>query len=288
MKKTLITLMAFAIASLSYAQDIFYPENNPTPEESTDSSTVTSLADIIGAQSNLQSRADNYSHYKKIWGMNTFFNLSYNTTKFDSKELPTSANGKYADEYDNSVGFGMQWGHFYNFHKKPIGTVLFIGLDYTWLDLNANHFSASNKPIAYEFANDNKTFNMPWYNEKWTFDYGMSLGPSLTFYPFTSLGKKGTDNIRIQFYYHVGYSVALASINKVPKGADPTKTSTQMAFGQGFWTSFGMNLSWNLIGVGYEWRSGSSYKFNSIDSDFKTGNVKFKQNTNRLYLQFRF
>ncbi len=285
MKKLLFSIYALFIVCAGYAQDDYLPEEI----EEMDSTEVTSLEDIINSQNILKQKTDNDSHYSTIWGRNTFFNISYNTTTLSSKELP-SASGEYTGEYNNKLGLGLQWGHTYNFHKKPIGDVLFIGLDYSWLDLNVNLYDQEDKPLSYEIG-DSDPYNMPWFNKKWAADYGMSLGPSLTLYPFTSLRKSGTDNIRLQVYYHVGYSLGLTFISDVEtpkKTASSSKESTEIAWGHGLFTSFGFNLTWKFVGLGYEARRGSNYQFKNFNSDFDTDATEFKQTTNRIYIQFRF
>ena len=307
MKKSLFLFLMLAFSSIGFAQDDYVPEavDNYVPEALADTVAVLSVDDIIKEQTSQSQASHTDSYYKKVWGRNTFFNISMNSTKFESKELPTANTdgtlGKIPGKFDNTL-LGLQWGHTYNFHKKPIGQVLFIGLDYSWLDFNLSKFDSSNLPgFNFDKITDvdvtDVRYPLPWNHKMWMADYGMSLGPSLTLYPFTSLGKKGTDEIRLQLYFHVGYTFSGAIINDVEDvdelgsysstATDP-KTKTEVAWGHGLFTSFGFNLTWKFVGLGYEVRNASNMKYKSVNSDFKTGDTKFEQTINRFYLQFRF
>ena len=245
--------------------------------------TITTLNDIIAMESESTKNNVNISRLRDTWGQNTFLNISYNTTKLSSEEFPTTT-GPYDYEFDNKLGVGLQWGHTFNFHKNPLGNVLFIGIDYTWMDLNYNSFDES-APHA-SFTRGEQILNMPWHLKKTSIDYGMSLGPSLTFYPFTTTNSSGAQKVRLQLYFHVGYEVGATFISDVVnKSGDK---SSQTTWGHGLFTAFGGNLSWSFIGVGYEMRNANSLNYNYIDDEFDTGKLKLKQQTNRLYLQFRF
>lgn len=315
MKKSLFLCALLACSNMGFAQDDYVPEavDNYVPEAlAVDTvESVSSVDDIIKMNTDLDRTKHTDSHYNEVWGRNTFFNMSYNNTTFESKEFPTANNdGSLGDplygKFKNQFGFGLQWGHTYNFHKKPIGDVLFVGLDYSWLDFNLNKYK-EDQLTGYNFGkvkmDDKERYPLPWGNEMFTFDYGMSVGPSLTMYPFTALGKKGTDEIRLQLYFHVGYAISMAFIKDVEdvddsgtsyyygssssSSKEPDKT-TEMALGHGLFTSFGVNLTWKFIGLGYEARRGANYKYRSLATKFKTGDIKSEQMVNRFYLQFRF
>lgn len=305
MKKIYLLCVLLSCSSMGFAQDDYVPEavDSYVPEVLSDSTDATpSIADIIKEQTGRSQITYTDSHYEKVWGRNTYFNISYINTSFESKQLPSAtedgALATLTGKFENSFGFGLQWGHTYNFHKKPIGDVLFIGLDYSWLDLNLNKYKETELIKCKEIKMDGGSkFPLPWGNEMWMFDYGMSLGPSLTLYPFTALRRNGTDEIRLQFYSHVGYSVGLAVINDVPEivkgyssssSVSTENTKTEIAWGHGLIISIGFNLTWKFVGLGYEWRKGTNLKYKSVNSDFRVNDPKFKQTINRFYLQFRF
>ena len=219
-----------------------------------------------------------------IWKKNTYLNISYNNTSFSSNEFPTQ-DGMYEDKYDSKYGLGLQYGKTFLFHKKPIGDVLFIGLDYTGIDLNYNVFEKSD-PAPQYFRGERTPYNLPWHNKKLSLDYAMMAGPSLTIYPFTALGYDATDRIRIQLYYHLGYNVGMTFVKDVEEKKGELGTDHEL--GHGFLTSFGFNVTWDFVGIGYESRRASRNRVQSVDDDYKSSSIDTKQTTNRIYLQFRF
>lgn len=272
MKKIIISLFAlFGVLSA-------------TATEANDTTTMTTLSDIIAMESQSTINNDNTSRLRSLWSKNTYFNISYNTTKLSSKEFP-SQKGAFEKEYKNTLGVGLQWGQTFNFHKKPLGNVVFIGLDYTWMDLNFNQYDATDTvPSLYERGD--QVLYMPWHNKKMSLDYGMSVGPSLTFYPFVPTHNAGAEKVRLQFYFHVGYSVGGTIIKDVvDKNGDK---KSKVAWGHGLFTSYGANLTWNFIGLGYEWRNDNSLNYKNVNKEFDTGKMKLKEKTSRVYLQFRF
>lgn len=251
----------------------------------TTSTTVASLDDIIAMETQSQNKNNITMRLQDQWSKNTFLNVSYNMTKMSSKEFPSTAT-KFSNEFDNNLGLGIQMGHTFNFHRYPLGSVLFIGLDYTWMDLNFNKYKKSDTPAAYSLGE--QVLNMPWHNEKMSINYGMSVGPSLTLYPFTSLQNSGTDKIRLQLYFHLGYDVAYYQIKDVPEKAGSQETGKRGAWGHGMYTAFGGNITWDFIGLGVECRNDNSINCKPMDDIYNTGKFKLKEKVTRLYLQFRF
>lgn len=274
--KLLMFLLSFGAAIVCVAQNDY--------SQSHDTISVTSLDDIINTESQLYTGRGDLMHYRGIWGKNSYVKIGYNTTTLSSTEFPT-VDGKYDGKYDNSWGLGFQYGHVFNFHKNPIGDVLFIGLDYTGIDLNVNRYNETKADMKYEFGNE-KPYCLPWHNKKWLIDYSMLLGPSLTLYPFTSLRKNGTDNIRLQLYFQIGYNVGIAVINDVL--TKNNKTENPVAFGHGFTTNFGFNATWDFVGIGYESNTISNMTYEAVDSEYKTGSFNAKRTISRVYIQFRF
>lgn len=269
MKKLFFSLFTFACVLTGNAM------------ESGDTTRVTTLNDIIAQESKSKTDVKYDQHLRNVWSKNTFFNISYNKTKLSSKEFPTAlTDNGFAAEYKCDWGVGIQWGQTFNFHKKALGNVVFIGLDYTWMDVNFNQYKASAEPAEY-VKGLSSTGLMPWHNKKMTIDYGMSVGPSLTFYPFTPLHKNASDNIRLQGYFHVGYKAAGFMIKDNDK-------KNQFAWGHGLYTAFGGNLTFNAIGIGIDIRNDNNINVKHAKKDFGDKKMKFKEKTTRLYIQFRF
>ncbi len=271
MKKFFVTL--FALVSIL---GVSATESNDT--------TMTTLSDIIAMESQSKYNNDNATRLKGIWSKTKYFNISYNTTKMSSEDFPMPGFRGVNLEFKNKLGVGLQWGRTFNFHKRPLGDIVYIGLDYTWMDLNFNQYN-------YDTISIDNIFNpeehyLPWNHKKMTLDYGMSIGPSLTFYPFTPIHSDITDKIRFNFYFHVGYCASGTLIKDV-HGSDG-KTKEQFAWGHGLYTSYGGSLTWNSIGIGYEWRDDSKLTYKAAKKDFDSGDMKIKQKITRVYLQFRF
>ena len=280
MKKFFFTLITAACAMTAFAME----GNGNSNLASGDTTGVMTLEQIIAQESRSKYVNDYTESLRSVWGKNTFLNLIYNTShKMSSDEFPSIALDRYHNEFKPKWGVGLEWGHTYNFHKKPIGQVLFIGLDYTWMDLKFNMFEKIDNPI---YTDDDKLQNLPWHNEKMVLGYGMTLGPSLTFYPFTPLHKSGANKVRLQLYYHVGYGIEGAMIKDAV--VDGSKLKNGFAYGHGLYMSFGANLSWDFVGIGYEIRNDKEIRYKATDKTYDSGTMKMKEETNRLYLQFRF
>jgi len=250
---------------------------------SSDTVSVMTLDQIIEQESKTQSDNKYVDDLLSAWKRNMYLNLIYNVShEMSSKEFP-SASGPFSNEFKSKWGLGLEWGKTFNFHRNPLGSVLFIGLDYTWMDLKFNKFEKSVAPVDYSIGVNG--YNMPWHYEKMSFGYGMSLGPSLTVYPFTSI-RNSANQIRLHLYFHVGYGIEGTVIkDAIVNGSD---VKNGFAYGHGLYTSFGGNLSWKSIGVGYEMRNDGNLKYKVTDTNYDTGSLKIKEKTGRLYLQFRF
>ena len=126
MKKFLFSLFTFACVLTGNAM------------ESGDTTRVTTLNDIIAQESKSKTDVKYDQHLRNVWSKNTYFNISYNKTTLSSDEFPIGGGQGRHNEFENDLGVGLQWGQTFNFHKKALGNVLFLGLDYTWMDLNFN------------------------------------------------------------------------------------------------------------------------------------------------------
>lgn len=244
----------------------------------------TAVGQIIAMEDLNKSRDNDDNGLSSIWGKTTFLNISYNKTKFKSTEFPSTA-GAFEKEYENEWGVGLQWGRTFNLHRNPLGSVLFFGLDFTWLDMNVNKYKKVTLPDGV-YTRGEQVWNLPWHHEKLSLNYGMSLGPSLTLYPFTSPDNSGSSKVRLQVYCHVGYGIEGVMLRDVM--TEKRESQNEYAYGHGLYMSYGASLSWNFIGVGYEFRHDNSLKFKAVETEFDTGKMKAKEKTSRVYLQFRF
>ncbi len=252
---------------------------------------IKDMDDIIEVETSAKVKEADESHYASVWSRKSFFNISSNSVTFMSSNFPTK-DGVYFGEFDSSAGIGIQVGHTYDFHKKALGGVVFLGLDYTWLDLNYAQFKHSDEAPDYVYndysSTGEKKYNLPWHNKKQIINYGMSVGPSLTLYPFTAIHNKYTDHFRIQIYWHIGYDLGLGIIKDVNSGYDED-AERKYAYFHGLFRTWGFNVTWKSIGFGYESRRGKNYKFQAFDEEYQTEDpFKGRLKNNRFYIQFRF
>lgn len=309
MKKTFFTLLALFATSLGcHAQELL---------DDDEADDVVSLSEITRAISdNVVGKKDEETKLKS-WKRKTFFRISYNKTNFnglDDKLAPdftddngqlmldgTNAGNEFYD-YKSKTAVSIQWGKNISLHKKAIANTVRFALDFTWIDLNWNNYEASYSKDDKKYDNE-KTFQgtsdgysythhfLPWGMQKDEVNYGMSLGPSITIAPFGMLTNKHLMSIHLQAYYHFGYSGSVILLNEKADFMTirPKRTSMDIAWGHGYNTSYGFNLSWKAIGVGFEKRNCNKIKYKSKETDeFGSQQYSFNMKNTRFYLTFNF
>lgn len=301
MGRILLTAMALFVTVCASAQVNSISRSNPVLDADEDTTQTTTINDIIAMQQKVLISSDTEKHFDKVWGRRKYRNFSYNSSKLKSKEAVALGTGKSKDlDFKSDWGFGIEMGTNYRLHK-PISNLVSISLDYTWFDLNLNHFKAEDNATydsSDEFKKDGESyFYMPWDAlEKYEVNYGMMVGPSLTVAPFTSLASNNLHFFKIQLYYHLGYRFSTIFFkNDKSKDTsnnteleDELKSTFKGEYGTGFYTKFGFNISWKTIGLGYEHSSGSlNYKPYNKDTFGKEKN-KFTLGSSRIFLQLRF
>lgn len=275
MKKIYITLMA-AVLITAGAQ----------AQETSDTVAFESFDDVVKRETATKSQQENDAEHLTLWDKRSYLDISYTSNTLESSEFP-SANGMYDASYKSKAGINLQYGHTYDFHKKPIANMLFIGINYTGIDLNYAKYDAASKPQGF-YQGDDAPYSVGWYNKKQTVDYGMALGPAVTVYPFAPLGCLATDKIRFQMYFQIGYNARLTIIDDVLGNPSKDATKTMYTFAHGMTTKFGFSLTWDFVGLGYEIWNASKLTNITFSEDYDTGNFKSKARSSRLFLQFRF
>ena len=130
----------------------------------------------------------------------------------------------------------------------------------------------------------------------------MTLGPSVTIAPFVPLGIKQLDYLKIQAYYHIGYSASfLYTVNEgdfdsnknAEKNTDQygdyekMKSNLKLQWGHGMTSTFGFNIFWKRVGIGYE-RTTGTFKYKNFNTDdFSKVKTKFTNEYSRIYLTIR-
>ena len=110
------------------AQD-FYDSDAVIFDAKEDSTTSTSIADIINIRMQTDYNHQYVEHTKIVWKRKTFFDMNYiNSTLRAVSALPvayegTSPSGQEltvpeGTEFKSDWGVGIKWGHNFNLHKK--------------------------------------------------------------------------------------------------------------------------------------------------------------------------
>jgi hypothetical protein len=305
MKRKLIFILTCLLSTAVFAQ-VENDDNKVVIDWSEDSTDITTIQDIIKVQQQVTNRNVTEQHFADVWGRRGYFNFSYNTTKLSPKgNYRNGLDNDYVGELKSNWGASIQYGRSYRLHKKPIGNVALFNIDYTGIDLNVNHFEAigngtykynsSIKHTEKEDGKDSKYYNLPWNMEKYEVNYGMTLGPSLTLAPFNLLSGNGLHYIKFNVFYHIGYNISMIyspndkKLDENQSGEDfqAMESNLKMAWGHGMMQSFGFNISWKAIGIGFEHRS-STIKYKAVNTkDFGKNEYEFSSATNRISLQIR-
>lgn len=305
MKRKLIFILTCLLSTAVFAQ-VENDDNKVVIDWSEDSTDITTIQDIIKVQQQVTNRNVTEQHFADVWGRRGYFNFSYNTTKLSPKgNYRNGLDNDYVGELKSNWGASIQYGRSYRLHKKPIGNVALFNIDYTGIDLNVNHFEAIgngtykyNSSITHtekEDGKDSEYYNLPWNMEKYEVNYGMTLGPSLTLAPFNLLSGNGLHYIKFNVFYHIGYNISMIyspndkKLDENQSGEDfqAMESNLKMAWGHGMMQSFGFNISWKAIGIGFEHRS-STIKYKAVNTkDFGKNEYEFSSATNRISLQIR-
>lgn len=317
--KAFIIAASMACACTAQAQDI---NSIPNLDLEEDSTGVASVSDIVKMQQEVLSNKQAGKHFQNVWKRRSFFNMSWTESKMKCKQ--DDDENLRGLEFKSDWGVTLQSGTNYRLHKKPIAKMINIALDYSWLNLNVNHIKAgepavtedgkkylynstdrNRKVVPGESGKTDEYYVYPWKLEKYEANYGMTLGPSITIAPFVPLGVKQLDYLKIQAYYHIGYSASfLYTLNKEELDLNQTtiltgdnrdayesyttmKDNLKLQWGHGMTSTFGFNIFWKRVGIGYE-RTTGTFKYKNFNTkDFGRDKTKFTNEYSRIYLTIR-
>lgn len=304
--KAFIIAASMACACTAQAQDI---NSIPNLDLEEDSTGVASVSDIVKMQQEVLSNKQAGKHFQNVWKRRSFFNMSWTESKMKCED-------KTIGDFKSDWGVTLQSGTNYRLHKKPIAKMINIALDYSWLNLNVNHIkdadhedgeflynSTKRNVVSGESGKTDEYYVYPWKLEKYEANYGMTLGPSITIAPFVPLGVKQLDYLKIQAYYHIGYSASfLYTLNKEKfdenqnpsqsnadayKDYNTMKDNLKLQWGHGMTSTFGFNIFWKRVGIGYE-RTTGTFKYKNFNTgDFGRDKTKFTNEYSRIYLTIR-
>ncbi len=305
MKKKLTLSLACLLAISVYGQDINNQDllNNVNWKE--DSTEITTIDDIVKMQQDVTNKKFKASHYREVWSRKGYFNIGYNTTTLTPDEdIATGVGEGLVPDFKSSWGISIQAGRSYALHKTPIANILQFNMDFSYIDLNVNHFKQEGDGknlYDSKLLDRDGNFYTPWNLEKYDFNIGMAVGPSVSVAPFTATSVAALHHVKFNAFFHVGYHASLLWMMN-DSNADANQETEdyilkemhkmmgdnlKLDLGHGLITSFGFSVNWKFIGVGYEHRSGA-LKYKSLSTkDFGSDTYKFKSSTNRIFIQFR-
>ena len=236
----------------------------------------------------------NYDQLEKRWKRRKFWNFGYSVPTLERTD------GTFMD-WEPDFAVSVQNGRTAFFHKKPLGGMVKIGLDYSFLDityskLNLKHIESAevgdNTSIPSdpsvsdgfdEIVSDDPSgsilsavgFNIGMHK----IDETLSVGPRIAINP--------VDHLMIGAYFHGGFTMSGIYENE------------NFSYGFGYTLSTGLCVSYKVIGFGFEYLCGKvKYKqinFDEMDVDelsfsemFSSESFRLKHSGPRFYVSFRF
>ena len=239
----------------------------------------------------------NYDQLEKRWNRRKFWNIGYSVPTLERRD------GTFMD-WEADYAVSVKNGRSLYFHKKPLGGMVKIGLDYSLLDityskLQLKHIegvaagedtSLPSDPSAPSVSDgfdeivsedpsgsilDLLGFNLGMHKLDQTF----SVGPRITVNPI--------DHFMVGVYFHGGFT------------ASGILENDNFSYGFGHTLASGLCVSYKVIGVGFEYLWGkvkyNQIDFEEIDGDnlsfsemFSSESFSLKHKGPRFYVSFRF
>ena len=239
----------------------------------------------------------NYDQLEKRWKRRKFWNIGYSVPTLERRD------GTFMD-WEADYAVSVKNGRSLYFHKKPLGGMVKIGLDYSLLDityskLQLKHIegvaagedtSLPSDPSAPSVSDgfdeivsedpsgsvlDLLGFNLGMHKLDQTF----SVGPRITVNPI--------DHLMVGVYFHGGFTLSGIFEND------------NFSYGFGHTLASGLCVSYKVIGVGFEYLWGkvkyNQIDFEEIDGDnlsfsemFSSESFSLKHKGPKFYVSFRF
>ena len=239
----------------------------------------------------------NYDQLEKRWKRRKFWNFGYSVPTLERRD------GTFMD-WEADYAVSVKNGRSLYFHKKPLGGMVKIGLDYSLLDITYSKLQL--KHIEGVAAGEDTSFpsdpSAPSVSDGFDeivsedpsgsvldllgFNLGMhkldqtfSVGPRITVNPI--------DHLMVGVYFHGGFTLSGIFEND------------NFSYGFGHTLASGLCVSYKVIGVGFEYLWGkvkyNQIDFEEIDGDnlsfsemFSSESFSLKHKGPRFYVSFRF
>ena len=303
-KKIILSAFALMCAVFSYAQGSVTGDDEPLNIDE-DTTSVSSLDEIVKTQEMVYTKKFRDKVVQNVWKRKSSFSVAYTTTNLEGDlQMYNSTKDAYEpvnQKFENDWGLTMKIATTVRFHKRPIADIVSFGLDYSLLDLSVNHYKELEGDKLYKSSEtwmediDGKIRNphyIPWGLQMYNFTYGMNLGPSIGVAPFARFKNPQLAHLRLHLYFNVGYraSLLLMKGNDDKDAAQPhdekVKESSKLQWGHGFYTMFGVRMSWKGIGIGYELVNGSQ-NYKSVETEiYGSRTNKLKESSHRIVLSY--
>ena len=303
-KKIILSAFALMCAVFSYAQGSVTSDDEPLNIDE-DTTSVSSLDEIVKTQEMVYTKKFRDKVVQNVWKRKSSFSVAYTTTNLEGDlQMYNSTKDAYEpvnQKFENDWGLTMKIATTVRFHKRPIADIVSFGLDYSLLDLSVNHYKELEGDKLYKSSEtwmediDGKIRNphyIPWGLQMYNFTYGMNLGPSIGVAPFARFKNPQLAHLRLHLYFNVGYraSLLLMKGNDDKDAAQPhdekVKESSKLQWGHGFYTMFGVRMSWKGIGIGYELVNGSQ-NYKSVETEiYGSATNKLKESSHRIVLSY--
>lgn len=303
-KKIILSAFALMCAVFSYAQGSITSDDEPLNIDE-DTTSVSSLDEIVKTQEMVYTKKFRDEVVQNVWKRKRSFSIAYTTASLEGDlQMYNPTRDAYelvTQKFKNDWGLTMKAATTVRFHKRPIADIVSFGLDYSLLDLSVNHYKELEGDKLYKSDEtwpediDGKTRNphyIPWGLQMYNFTYGMNLGPSIGIAPFARFKNPQLAHLRLHLYFNVGYRASLLLM----KGNDDkdaaqlrdekVKESSKLQWGHGFYTMFGVRMSWKGIGIGYELVNGSQ-NYKSVETEiYGSATNKLKEASHRIVLSY--
>ena len=239
----------------------------------------------------------NYDQLEKRWNRRKCWNIGYSVPTLERRD------GTFMD-WEADYAVSVKNGRSLYFHKKPLGGMVKIGLDYSLLDITYSKLQL--KHIEGVAAGEDTSFpsdpSAPSVSDGFDeivsedpsgsvldllgFNLGMhkldqtfSVGPRITVNPI--------DHLMVGVYFHGGFT------------ASGILENDNFSYGFGHTLASGLCVSYKVIGVGFEYLWGkvkyNQIDFEEIDGDnlsfsemFSSESFSLKHKGPKFYVSFRF
>ena len=239
----------------------------------------------------------NYDQLEKRWNRKKCWNIGYSVPTLERRD------GTFMD-WEADYAVSVKNGRSLYFHKKPLGGMVKIGLDYSLLDITYSKLQL--KHIEGVAAGEDTSFpsdpSAPSVSDGFDeivsedpsgsvldllgFNLGMhkldqtfSVGPRITVNPI--------DHLMVGVYFHGGFT------------ASGILENDNFSYGFGHTLASGLCVSYKVIGVGFEYLWGkvkyNQIDFEEIDGDnlsfsemFSSESFSLKHKGPKFYVSFRF